>query len=456
MTFSIHRRAIFGGLAGAAVLNKAANMRPAQVPPTTGSRDHPSLRELGVRGDGTTPDGAAIQAALDTFSTLWVPSGTYLIDQPLTLPSYSVLTFASDAIFRPARDGMTIFRTGEVSYGSRIVAPRIHANGRRGVTAFDLEGFRHRAEIAHADIEGCERGIVLRRLCWDTVLHMPWIRHTRYPIIVTDGSNAVDVIHPGIDGCDTGIRIAGGPEHPTTSVRVWGGYVQNGRVGISDEGAIGTIVDGTYFEMLTEADILLTKAMRSNLSRTQHFAGIGEVGIRMAEADSVTVFDPVMGSGERAIGLFDIDAVSRNATVFVADSSSTMNTPLGRIGSARRILTEAAGNFVPKLQNVGTTALRYERQEGRWRQAGGLLSVALDLLWNGATPGSPLTIVGFELPPGASAMVGAVGVANVGEISGPVSARLAPDGSVQLSGGDGAVIATPSAGSVSLMVTGLV
>lgn len=62
----------------------------------------------------------------------------------------------------------------------------------------------------------------LRELCGDTVIHMPWIRQTASPIVIANGSNAVDVVHPGIDGFDVGIRIQTGARLITTSTRIWG------------------------------------------------------------------------------------------------------------------------------------------------------------------------------------------------------------------------------------------
>ena len=52
-------------------------------------RDRVSVKDFGAKGDGTTDDYVAIQAAFDSVSasgeTLYFPAGTYLISQTLKL-----------------------------------------------------------------------------------------------------------------------------------------------------------------------------------------------------------------------------------------------------------------------------------------------------------------------------------------------------------------------------------
>lgn len=446
MPFQIDRRTAFGGMAGASLAygiagagNGPTTDRPVTTGPTPTPADRiaaklgerPSVRDKGARGDGVAMDGAAIQDALRTYDDVWVPPGVYMIDVPLVIPSYRLLTFSSDAVFCPAHDDMTIFRTGEVSYASRIVSPRIHGRGKRNVTAFDLQGFRHRAEIQHADISDCARGIVLRELCWDTLIHMPWIRQTANPIVIANGSNAVDVIHPGIDDFDVGIKIETGPKYTTTSARIWGGYVQNGRCGIVDESCFGTVVDGTYFEGLSEADIVLSRAIRPNLSRTQHYGPKGKVAIRMTGADGATVLDPLMSSGVRSIGLYDIDAASRSVTRFESLTGAGVNQPLGNVGTSGVLVREEGGLFTPTLASAGG-AIRYGRQEGRWRRSNGQMSVALDLRWSDAQTRGALAVSGLPasaLPP--SAPLAGLTPAMVQDSVGQAYARLDRDGVVR-------------------------
>jgi hypothetical protein len=451
MQFPIDRRTAFGGMAGAALAYGASSATRGQTPESPGPArpvrtpadrvaaklgERPSVRDKGAKGDGVAMDGAAIQDALQAYDNVWVPPGIYMIDIPLIIPSYRVLAFSSDAVFCPAHDDMAIFHTGEVSYASRILAPRIDGRGKRNVTAFDLRGFRHRAEIQHADILECARGIVLRELCWDTMIHMPWIRQTTNPIIIANGSNAVDIIHPGIDGFDVGIKIQNGPQYPTTSTRVWGGYVQNGRHGIVDEGCYGTVIDGTYFEGIEDADIVLARSIRPNLSRTQHYVDKGRTAIRMAGTDGATVIDPLMTSGSRSIGLYDIDNASRNVTRFESMTGAGVNQPLGNVGASGTLVREEGGVFAPVLAPA-RGAVRYERQEGRWRRSNGQMSVALDLHWSGAQAGGALAIAGLPasaLLPSAPLPALTPAIVQGGAPSGaagPSFARLGQDGVVR-------------------------
>lgn len=475
MNFPVDRRTAFSGVAGAALgygvsdrlsagtvaaapAALPGSATPAADPAGAGWR-FPSVRDKGARGDGTTMDSAAIQAALDAFDTLWVPPGVYMIDTPLTIPSYRVLSFASEAIFCPAHDGMTVFRTGEVSYASRILAPRIHARGKRGVTAFDLQGFRHRAEIQHADILECARGIVLRELCWDTILYMPWIRQTELPLVIVNGSNAVDVIHPAIDGFDTGVTIAAGKANATTTVRILGGYVQNGRYGIVDRGCFGTIVDGTYFEGLKEADIALSGAIRPNLTRTQHYGNVGKVAIRATGVDGLTIFDPLMSSGVRSIGLYDFDAACRNVTRFEVDTAVGVNRPLGNVSGSRTLAIEESGGFTPVIVQPRDGGIAYRRQAGRWRRSGSQLTVAIDLVWSGAVGGGAMTVA---LPAAAllpsSVPVGAIGPVMIAGIATLAHARL--DGGnlhvVTIANGTERPVPVPANGALTTTLTCLI
>ncbi|MEO8736694.1 MAG: glycosyl hydrolase family 28-related protein [Edaphobacter sp.] len=50
-----------------------------------------NLRSLGVKGDGTTDDTAAIQKAIETHPVLYIPSGRYIVTDTLTLRPDTVL-----------------------------------------------------------------------------------------------------------------------------------------------------------------------------------------------------------------------------------------------------------------------------------------------------------------------------------------------------------------------------
>ena len=60
-----------------------------------------SVRDSGAKGDGTANDGPAIQAALSSADWVYLPAGTYLTGQKLTLATGQRITFAGGATLKP-------------------------------------------------------------------------------------------------------------------------------------------------------------------------------------------------------------------------------------------------------------------------------------------------------------------------------------------------------------------
>ena len=92
------------GLAAAA----AASAAPADKPET---RERFNVRDFGAKGDGKTPDSAAIQRALDAAGaatgTVWFPPGVYLCHD-LKVPPYVTLLADPVWIYRQETAGATL------------------------------------------------------------------------------------------------------------------------------------------------------------------------------------------------------------------------------------------------------------------------------------------------------------------------------------------------------------
>jgi hypothetical protein len=83
------------------------------------------LKTLGVKGDGTTDDQAALQAALDNATpgqTLWLPPGTYNHSDVLKVPSGVTLSGAGDSTVLKATDAnhAAVMLTGSKSALSNV------------------------------------------------------------------------------------------------------------------------------------------------------------------------------------------------------------------------------------------------------------------------------------------------------------------------------------------------
>ena len=387
-----------GGLTSSSAQTPGGSTLPrASTPP-----QNRSVRAFGARGDGIAADAVAIQRAIDEARFVQIPEGNYLIDRPILLRPNTTVEFLGDARLLPARDGVTIFRSEGLTPGGRIVNPRISGAGRKRVTAFELESFRNGCVIERPMVEDCDRGIVLKSLCWDLVVMQPTIIRTRLPIVIADRSNAIDIFHPALDGYETGIVIDGTGGEVTTT-RIWGGYVQNGLTGVSDRSGLGTLVYGTYFEGNREVDIDLQASLHATVDATQHYEKAGKAAIRGKRTQGIVLRNPLMASGGRKIGLLDVDASNHGGFLELPRSSAAaLNRPLGIRDGIAEVALELAGRFQPQL--VGSRVRgdgRMTTTEGRWRISGSDATVDIEVAWTGhsGAGGAVLTGIPREVQP---------------------------------------------------------
>lgn len=176
-------------------------------------------------------------------------------------------------------------------------------------------------------MENMDYGIVLRSLCWDIVIDNPNSQGVKYPIWIMSGSNVVDIRHPALDTYIWGVNIEGGT-YPTVGVTITGGFIQNGQIGIVDK-ATATRIHNTYFEGNSASDIALMAAINPEVSGTLHYANVGQSAIRAVQTKGAVIKNPLMTSGSRSIGLFDVDATNVKAFAWVSPVDGVVNKPLG-------------------------------------------------------------------------------------------------------------------------------
>ena len=256
-----------------------------------------------------------------------VPQGTYMISSTVTLAD-NLYVLNQGGTFIAGKDDLTMFSSPAHAYYTQLVNFTLDGNGHTGVTGFSLTQFIIRSRIDNVVMRHMTKGIVLLQLCWDTIIDNPRAENVAYPLIIENGSNVVDVRHPAFDTYTTGIQIVGGPTYPTVGVRITGGYVQNGKSGIVDH-AYGTQISDTYFEGNDEADVFLSNSILSYIKGTQHFANSGAVAIKGRNASGCRLEGAVMGSGARSIGLYDFDKSNSNCVEWHANTTSSLNVPVG-------------------------------------------------------------------------------------------------------------------------------
>lgn len=340
--------------------------------------------------DVSTAVSNAVTAA--SGALLVIEPGSYLMDGGITIAAgyKGSIWFKPNAIFYAGANSMTFFTSGTSWFSSQLITPWFNGNGKTGVVGLDLTNFRGEgAGIVRPTFKSMANGIIYRSGSYGTVLDSPYMTSVNAPIQVVSNNSTLMIRSPQIDTFTTiGIDVQTGSTH-NIGVMVLGGYVQNGATGIS-VADIGTIVQGTYFEACTTADVSLVSG--SSYFRgyaTQHF-GSGVVAYKGRSADGAIIRDPCMGNGNRSTGLFDFDSSNTNCRAELTYESANINAPLG---TTTGVNLNVSQSFTPVVSGTSTAGTgTYTTQSGEYSVSGNRVSFSIHVTWTAHT-GTGNTIV---------------------------------------------------------------
>ena len=235
-------------------------------------------------------------------------------------------------------EGSTSPGVTDSGFYSSLAGVRVDANGVSEVIGFDLINFRHTAALERAEALDCAAGFLFARLCWNTVVLAAYAKDCDNGYIVTDGSNAMTLLHAGSDATDAAVPVAGvvvrnGKDFSTVGVNILGGFHQATKRGI-DDSASNTKIRDTYFETCSEADVF-TSGSFPVVESTHHSANYdagatpqhGIVCFKGRHSTAATILYPAL-IGTRLDGLFDFDSTNDFAKARKNETGGT-NTDLG-------------------------------------------------------------------------------------------------------------------------------
>lgn len=119
-----------------------------------------SVKRYGAKGDGTTDDAAAIQAAIDANprKTIILPAGSYLISSPIRITAAPIILDCSKATFILGTVDMNGIEIGngtqagkDATIATRIIAPTF--NIKAGLPAFTTGSCIYRNFVAFVNVE---------------------------------------------------------------------------------------------------------------------------------------------------------------------------------------------------------------------------------------------------------------------------------------------------------------
>lgn len=293
-----------------------------------------SAEAFGTYGDGISDDTEACQKCIDvaalTGGKALFPTGLYKV-AGLTIAHQMQIAMDPGAKFIAALNDMSIIScsTGHFSTLSGI---SLDGGGRTGVTGFDFTNLRHTAQIARCYVLNCAVGFHFRQLCWNTTVASCYAKACDVGYLITDGSNAMTLLHCSSDSSGSttptaGIRIRDGGTYPTEGVNIIGGFHQSTARGIDDAGTNTKIV-GVYFETCTEADILLGGKFPC-IDTTHHSSTSGTVCIKGRNCQAASI-ERLALTGARTVGLFDFDTSNTFCKAWKVETAGE-NTSLGMV-----------------------------------------------------------------------------------------------------------------------------
>jgi hypothetical protein len=354
-------------------------------------------------------NGAAIQAAVNAAvgKVLEIPAGEYTLDANIVIPS-DVTIVAYGAVFKAVVNNQVMFQdSGGASYYTKIFGGVLDGNGYTGVVGFAFDNWRITTVLSHTRFKDMLHGVILNNGSYATLLENLGTERVLYPVRCVANCGGTLIFNPQFDngptvlGDSTGVGVAVQAALPKTiGLKILGGYIQGFQYGVADE-AIGTNIDGTYFEECLGSDVYaLNGCLSPKYENTKHFGGVGPAAFTLRDTDGAKIVDCLMASGART-KLLDLNSTATNTQVELPGNAFGYNSPVGDIDLCNVISAQTEGSFTPIVEggsSAGTCS--YAVQAGKWTKQGDIVLVELEVAWTGHTGTGSILIKGI---PGALA-----------------------------------------------------
>jgi len=361
-----------------------------------------SVLDFGADPTGAADSATAFANALTASANVVVPPGTYLVNSTISLTNNKTITFQGGASILAGANSLTVFKAASSAYYTQIVNPSINGNGKTGVIGFDMTNFRLQAGIISPLITACNNGFIFRTGCYATLLLNAATYQTPYPVQLVTNDGGVDIINPAFDnevvngGSGAGIGVDVQTSGSVTiNARVTGGYIQGFQYGVKDA-AYATKVQDVYFEACSSSDIYGVGAKFGTYMNTTHFGSTpAAYAFTLSSCDSVTIFNPTMGSGNRA-AVYSVDNTNTNCVEYHAVSATSLNTPLGTTTYLSSIPRQVTSTFTPVVAGTTTAGTgTYTTQSGTVVQTGNQVHVQMEITWTAHTGTGNIAVTGI-------------------------------------------------------------